>query len=179
MESEGGRASDSPRRVRVGASLCCADLSVAVKPAPASLPGDAAARARRPGRDLRKHLQHEVTSISHLFNGLIALRGGGAAAGGGPSEGDRGPGRAPGCEAAALAGGRGPSIATAQLQPPKGPASPWQPQTTCSLQRLCWQQSGPGPMELCEHAAFWGCFRGGGQAREGGRALERRGVGGG
>lgn len=83
MESEGGRASDSPRRAGVRASLCCADIGVAVKPALASLPGDAAPRAQRPlrgegasqglteqepGRELREHLQHEVTSISHLFS---------------------------------------------------------------------------------------------------------------
>lgn len=31
-------------------------------------------------------------------------------------------------------------LGTAQLQPPQGPASPWQPQTACSFQRLRWQQ---------------------------------------
>ena len=70
------------------------------------------------------------------------------------------PGEAPECEAAALAGGQGPSITIAQLKPPQGPASPWQPQTACSFQRRRWQQSEPGPVEWCPHdkgRGVWKC----------------------
>lgn len=60
------------------------------------------------------------------------------------AEGTDRPGRAPGWEAAAPALlwllGEGLLLHVAQLKPPKGPASPWQPQTTYSFQRLRWQQ---------------------------------------
>lgn len=98
---EGGQASD------VRASLCGADMSSGVKPAPAS-PRGHSPRARRPvrgdgappGADCSRSLggnpestpQNGVTYISHAFNRRIALTGGGAAATArGPSEGDRPP----------------------------------------------------------------------------------------
>lgn len=81
--------------------------------------------------------------------------------------------------------GEDPPIATAQLQPPKGPASPWQPQTACSFQRLRWQQVDLVPWNSvlvtnarkCENAAFWGCFRRERPAQGGQKGLGAGGVG--
>lgn len=47
-------------------------------------------------------------------------------------------------------------MTVAQLEPAKGPASPWQPQTACSFQRQRWQQSEAGPGEWCPHNKGWG-----------------------
>lgn len=47
-------------------------------------------------------------------------------------------------------------MTVAQLEPAKGPASPWQPQTACSFQRRRWQQSEAGPGEWCPHNKGWG-----------------------